>query len=391
MKKITALGIVSGFALASSVAQADVDRDFYFTLGAGGADFHSTSPDNSSNVQFNNLDESELYTAGLGFMFSPTFALQLTFNKFNPDDALGFGDEDLTSQSVDLMFFSDYDSDGASYVRLGLGQYSFESDIAGGGWQESDVAILGLGFEEALSDSVNIRAEFAVVNDTTYSRYDTQATLGFTFNFGGGDDDVAPVVKPVVPQTTKVVSNTNKDTDGDGVFDSKDMCPNTAANIVVDANGCELDSDGDGVKNSVDACPATPAGAKVDDKGCRLVLTETVTMTLNVKFQNNSSKLLPEFSDDIARLAKFMTEYPDTEVVVEGHSDSRGDDSYNMWLSEKRAKVVADVLVLNYNISRTRVSAKGMGETKPIADNNTAEGRATNRRVEAVIEATVSK
>jgi OOP family OmpA-OmpF porin len=377
--------------MASSLsfsAIADKERVVYFSILGGMQDFHSSGANNGP-IMSNSLDESDAIAAELGFMITDQAGFQLSYTKLNPNDAVGFGDEDLIMKSLDYMYYFKTDTDGSPYLRAGIGKYEFEDETAGGGWKESDIARLGLGFEQSLSDHFSWRTEIGMIRDDTTDRYDTQLLLGFTVNFGVGAKEPVPVVAPVAAPEIK--TNQRVDSDQDGVFDDVDQCPGTVAGVTVDARGCELDSDGDGVVNSKDACAATPVGAKVDEKGCRLVLEETVRMTLNVKFKNNSSALENQYQSDIARLAKFMKEYPDTKVVVEGHTDSVGKDSYNQWLSEKRAKTVADELVKTYAISADRVSFKGYGESRPVADNSTAEGRAKNRRVEAVIEATVKK
>ena len=114
---------------------------------------------------------------------------------------------------------------------------------------------------------------------------------------------------------------------------------------------------------------------------------ETVRVELDVKFDFDKSKVKPQYYPDIRNVADFMQQYPQTTTVVEGHTDSIGTDAYNQKLSERRANAVRDVLVNQYGISVDRVSAVGYGESRPVADNSTAEGRAINRRVEAAVEA----
>ncbi|WP_164503534.1 OmpA family protein [Pleionea sediminis] len=386
--KLLGVALVAG-SLSGFAEDAKVDRDVYFSILGGVQDFHSSNEDNSP-ILSNSLDESDAIAAELGFMFTDHSAFQLSYTKLNPDDAIGFGDEDLVMTSIDYMYYVNPDRTGGAYIRAGIGRYEFEDEFSGGGWEESDVYRFGLGFEDGLSDFWSWRGEIGVIRDETTKRLDTQLLLGLTMNFGGSDPK--PVVaKPKPVQAPVVERNTKKDSDRDGVFDANDQCPETAQGVVVDPQGCELDSDGDGIVNSKDSCAATPTGAKVDSRGCRLVLEETVRQTLNVKFKTNSSELQAEFKSDIAKLAKFMTEYPDTSVTIEGHTDSVGKASYNQWLSDKRAKSVANELVNTYGIAANRVNSRGFGESNPIADNSTQTGRAKNRRVEAVIEAKVRR
>lgn len=186
---------------------------------------------------------------------------------------------------------------------------------------------------------------------------------------------------PDTPQGVEVDTNgCPLDTDGDGVADYMDKCPGTPKDAPVDANGCPLDSDGDGVADYMDKCPGTPSGAKVDSSGCleQLVLR-------NVNFKLNSAELTAEAKQALAPIADALKGRPDIKaLVVEGHTDSTGAEAYNLQLSELRAQSVA-----NYFSDagvNAKITSKGMGETSPVADNTTAEGRAQNRRVELNVE-----
>ncbi len=114
---------------------------------------------------------------------------------------------------------------------------------------------------------------------------------------------------------------------------------------------------------------------------------EAVRVELDVKFDFDKAQVKPESYGDIKNLADFLTQYPQTTTVVEGHTDSVGSDAYNQGLSERRANAVRDVLVNQYGVGSDRVNAVGYGETRPVADNASADGRAVNRRVEAEVEA----
>jgi OOP family OmpA-OmpF porin len=158
------------------------------------------------------------------------------------------------------------------------------------------------------------------------------------------------------------------------VTDNLDRCPGTPAGAKVDASGCELDGDADGVPDSRDKCPETPKGDKVDTVGCSL------TRKLEVFFDNDSSKLKPESFKDLDLAVDFLKAVPSATGIIEGHTDSTGSDAYNQRLSEQRAKAVRDYIV-SKGIDPSRLEANGVGESQPVADNKTAEGRAQNRRV----------
>ncbi len=114
---------------------------------------------------------------------------------------------------------------------------------------------------------------------------------------------------------------------------------------------------------------------------------DVVSVELDVKFDFDKDVVRPDSYADIQNLADFMSQFPDTRTTVEGHTDSVGTDAYNLDLSERRANSVRKVLVDDYGVGSNRVDSVGYGETRPVADNATEEGRAINRRVEAHVEA----
>jgi outer membrane beta-barrel protein len=174
-----------------------------------------------------------------------------------------------------------------------------------------------------------------------------------------------------------------KDSDGDGVFDGLDKCPNTPRGAEVDATGCPKDSDGDGVFDGLDKCPGTPTGTKVDAKGCK-VLFEAQRRTLvleGVNFEFNSAKLTPKAEGVLDRVAMSLKEWTDIRVEVAGHTDSRGDDQYNLGLSTRRAMAVLNYLAAK-GVDPARMTARGYGEARPLVQERTAEDEKKNRRVE---------
>jgi OOP family OmpA-OmpF porin len=178
------------------------------------------------------------------------------------------------------------------------------------------------------------------------------------------------------------------DSDGDGVPDSLDKCPDTPKGVKVDKDGCPVDSDGDGVPDYRDKCPDTPAGVTVDKDGCPL--PKKVSIALEIEFDSGKAVIKPQYDDQIKKVADFMNTYRETTAVIEGHTDNVGKEKSNETLSTKRAESVKTYLVQKYGIAAGRLSAKGFGSSQPMADNATAEGRQKNRRITAVIE-TMSK
>ena len=113
--------------------------------------------------------------------------------------------------------------------------------------------------------------------------------------------------------------------------------------------------------------------------------------TLDVKFDFDKSVIKKGYYGDIDNLVSVMKQYPETNVALEGHTDSVGSDAYNKRLSQRRADVVKQYMVEKGGIEANRLNAIGYGEERPIASNATAEGRAQNRRTEAVVEYLIKK
>lgn len=151
----------------------------------------------------------------------------------------------------------------------------------------------------------------------------------------------------------------------------------------------DKDSDQDGVKDRLDKCPGTAAGVRVDAAGCP-VLLEDVAIDLNVLFATDKAVIIDNAYVDILKVADFMRKYPTVEMIVEGHTDSRASIIHNQKLSARRAQAVRREL-LRFGVDGSRLRAVGYGELRPVADNDTEEGRAKNRRVVATAKAQISK
>ncbi len=141
----------------------------------------------------------------------------------------------------------------------------------------------------------------------------------------------------------------------------------------------EADSDGDGVVDSLDKCPDTPHGYKVDPTGC------PVHVTLHLHFAFDSSVIPASDYPEVEKLAKVMKENPPAKAIIIGHTDWTGTDEYNQKLSERRALSLSKKLQEN-GIEVNRIQTSGKGEKEPIATNSTSEGRAKNRRIEVNLE-----
>ncbi len=196
---------------------------------------------------------------------------------------------------------------------------------------------------------------------------------------------------PDTPQGVSVdQSGCALDSDKDGVADNRDNCPDTPQGVNVDQNGCALDSDGDGVADYRDNCPDTPPGKSVDTQGCPESLatqsgakmTESGTWLIeDIKFDTSSANIKSGSYAVMAEIAAVLKQNPDLKVEVQGHTDSAGSLALNNTLSVDRANAVRDSLI-DQGVDPNQLTAEGYGPSRPLVTNDTAQGRASNRRVE---------
>ncbi len=264
----------------------------------------------------------------------------------------------------------------------------------------------GVGAKIPFTDNLALKLEALYMLKHNDNRWDNNVAVlaGLNFAFGAKAQKAAPVVAAAAPAVV------DGDDDNDGVLNSKDNCLYTPAGVKVDALGCALvlDSDNDGVNDNIDKCPTTPKGTKVDEKGCKLNLDDDkdgvlnsddicpntplgeavnsdgcpASVNLHINFENNSAQITSESETRIQKYADFLNNYTNYSAQIVGYTDSRGSASYNKQLSKRRAEAVVADLVKR-GVDPKQLSATGMGEENPVADNSTSEGRAKNRRIEA--------
>ena len=322
------------------------------------------------------------------------------------------------------------------YVYLG-GGYANLADASEG------TLNAGLGFNTWFSDNLGLNFQSGGKKQFAGKVQDHfQHSIGLVFQFGGKDTDGDGVYdrEDACPEVAGLKEfNGCPDADGDGIKDSDDACPEVAG--LAELNGCP-DADGDGIADKDDACP-TKAGLKSlngcpdadsdgvadnkdkcpntagpsdnagcpwpdtdkdgvldkDDKcpnvagvasnnGCpEVIIKEEEVEKLkefakSIFFNTGKTTFRTGVVGKLDLIGKILAENPKANFSIEGHTDSSGRASYNLKLSERRAKSVLDYLVNKSGVSPSRLTSKGFGEEYPIADNKTRDGRAQNRRVE---------
>lgn len=142
-----------------------------------------------------------------------------------------------------------------------------------------------------------------------------------------------------------------------------------------------VDSDNDGVPDQNDRCPGTLQGLATDNRGCAATAAQSSVRLEGVTFELDSARLTAAATQTLRRVAEALRGEPNLRAEIAGHTDSTGSDEYNQRLSQQRAESALEFLV-SQGIDRSRLVARGYGETRPVADNGTAAGRERNRRVE---------
>jgi len=326
-------------------------------------------------------------------------------------------------------------------LRLLEDHYVFNPFVSGGvgisyydaKWGAYLPAGVGVQFKLSSEEIVRVQAQYRVgITEMTSNHFNYSVGIGFPLT---EKKEVKVKPAPVVPAPVE-----EKDTDGDGIMDSNDQCPTVKG--VAKYNGCPVpDSDNDGLADDVDKCPTVAGLAKYngcpvpdsdkdgindeDDncpmvagfaryKGCPVPDTdkdglndeedkcptvagpasnngcpeapkeeEVKQVTESAKliyFETGSAKLKTTSYPALDRVIKVMKSNTTATLSIEGHTDNTGDAVKNQKLSEDRAKSVKAYLVKK-GIEETRLEAKGFGDTKPVASNATAAGKAKNRRV----------
>jgi OOP family OmpA-OmpF porin len=372
---LAALGLAAAAALPLAAHAADESTNkWYFTPMVYGTWISDAK----------RADDDFTYGFAFGRNFGERFSLELGWNHGKFDGAIGLGELQLDTFSLDGLVHFYRESKIHPYLTAGLfateGDRDFGPTGSGSGLQAGLGILSNLYTNPARTSVVSLRAE--VKNRWTARarrpnadwQSDTLAGIGVQFHFGAANPLPAAIVAE--EPTPAPVPEAPKDSDGDGVIDANDQCPDTPAGAAVNADGCELDADADGVVDRLDRCPGTPAGIKVDANGCEI---EEIVLK-GVTFDTDKATLKPASIAVLDGVVELLRKRPEAKVEIRGHTDSVGKDAYNQKLSERRAQAVVDYLV-SKGIPAANLSAKGFGESRPVASNDTPEGREQNRRV----------
>ncbi|OGO75892.1 MAG: hypothetical protein A2203_07690 [Chromatiales bacterium RIFOXYA1_FULL_46_5] len=337
--------LISTATLAESSKPLVSDRVF----GSAFAEYYFPDADKSTTSEWSYVKRGYGYGLEVGYNLDETWALRAEFARQHLKQQ--FSDDKLVGKRVGIDAL--YNLAGTSAYFVG-GLKHLDIDTT----DDATALNVGIGYRKYLTENFSVFGEMNRFQGISENFADANIKLGMSVLFGDA---------PVVAEPTAAPE------------------PVQAPVVVV------ADSDNDGVPDSSDLCPGTPSTDKVDANGCSIFTEKEVNFTLKAQFANDSAEIKPEYRSEIADLAAFLKRFPGTDVEIGGHASNVGTAAYNLKLSERRADAVARVLLNEHGISAGRVTVKGYGITRPKVEGNTPAAHAANRRIEAVVTATIKE
>ena len=336
MKKI----LLSTIACATMVLAANSDYKYEITpmFSTAFAEHNTDLPKAYSNAGLAlgfNLSDSMFDQVELGFLRSIEDVNYQTANR----------DTGITRVFTNLVKEYDLNSAISLYALVGAGVEIFDDEFANN--EDGLFGNYGAGIKMKVYDDIAMKIDLRHAIEVDHGDNTLLYNIGIAIPFG----EVAKPAPVVVPAPAPVVPKpapAPKDSDNDGVIDALDQCPNTMAKAKVDAVGC------------------------------------MTLINLDINFDTNSAVIKDGYKSRIVEFANMLKANPKLSATIEAHTDSVGSDAYNQKLSERRAASAVEALKA-LKVDPSKIKSVGYGETRPTASNDTVEGRAENRRVEATM------
>ena len=427
MKKIGILLILVALMTASSTAQAEIKEGSFSFAPFAGVYFFEGNQDQKT---------SDIYGVRAGYNFTKHLGLELLFSGTQTEiEDLGWHGtpwQDIYNYGIEGLYhfmpegrFVPFIAIGFGGIHYSKGTHAFNDPAYYELFEANKIAVdYGAGLKYFLTDNfalrVDVRHELPLNgrwNNPNFIHNDLIASFGINLAFGGGKKVVEEAPKEEVKVEEShfpVPMDTTTDSDGDGVPDYLDKCPNTPHGVRVDKDGCPVDSDHDGVPDYRDKCPGTPRDVEVDKDGCPVdsdhdgvpdyrdkcpntpsgvqvdkngcPRANKVYMILKIEFDPYKADIKKKYHKEIKQVADFMKKNLQATANIAGHTDNIGNRKHNIKLSKARAESVRKYLIAKFGIKASRIKATGYGPDRPIASNKTPEGRQSNRRVVASFE-----
>jgi OOP family OmpA-OmpF porin len=332
MKKTLTLVVAGLMAALATVASAG-NREEAFSVSPviGGYTYDGKQ----------HLDTSPVYGVRLGYNFTKAFGVEGLFDYANTESTITDRKMDMYRYGGEMLYHFFPDNTLVPYVAAGYAGLNFDNIQPRGAFD------YGAGLKWFLTENFALRGDVrhllyksGGINDTTFNNF--EYSIGAYIPFGGTAQAVKAVEAPATPTPAP----------------APEAAPAPAPEAPLE---------------EIPAAEPTPGHYKY-------------CITLHIEFDIDKADIRPDYHDEAAKAGDFLKKYPDTTAVIEGHSDNVGTPEHNLDLSQRRAESVVNYLVEKFGIERSRLTAKGYGETRPVADNSTDEGKQKNRRIEAVID-----
>jgi len=405
MKKTLAL-VVAGMMAAFATTASAGNKEGAFSLSPviGGYTY--------DGVQ--HLDTNPVYGARLGYNFTKAFGVEALFDYAHTESTLTDKKSDMYRYGGELLYHFFPDNTLVPYVAAGYAGLNFDNIKPQGAFD------YGAGLKWFLTDNFALRGDVrhillksGGVNSTTFNN--VEYTVGAYIPFGGA----APAVKaaeapaapapapeppkavepppaapaPAAPSSTLTVAPAAI-TKGQPATLSWTSRNATACDIQpgigpvqpqgsmsitpADTTDYTLTCTGNG--GSATSTAKVAVAAPVVPKPVAKLCSPT---TLEIQFDTAKADIKPRYHNELKKVGDFLKENPGAKGVIEGHTDNVGSLKMNMDLSQRRAESVRAYIIKNFGIAPERISAKGYGPTKPVADNKTTAGKQKNRRIDA--------
>lgn len=284
-------------------------------------------------IKVNAFIESIGYGTSAQYRFSKDWSARVEYAVQNTNDANRYG--------ADALY---HIGNSPVYGIVGLKQIDTSESIT--------TANIGVGIAHKVSKRWGVLLESVWYEGLNEDYTEMGLKLGVSYSFGGSSDSAR--------------TNSSKN---DPARNNLATTATTAAAV------SHKDADKDNIIDSVDICPNTPIEDAVDSKGCSRYEDHEVSVNLLVNFSHNTSAIDAKYFDNIASLAHYLIDNPDTTLKIEGHASPAGEEDYNLALSKRRAESVANILVKRYDINKSRIKTIGHGESKFKKDRPHAESR----------------
>jgi OOP family OmpA-OmpF porin len=361
MKQIKLAPLTIGVMLLAGTAVVSAAQGPYIGPTVGYYGFDGDRDNGTINGQLatpnkdDNADDGVFYGLSLGYQFNDHFALEFNYSRLDSEANVAGTDTDGKAQTkgsnvdgnmfrLDGLFSMPLSKSFSPYFVMGYTRLNLDPDFTN---NKHNMVDLGAGAKYSFTKAISLRGDVRGFFEDGFSDYGVNVGLFYLL------DTTPPAKKaPEIDQ-------------------------------------CALDDDNDGVGNCDDTCPGTVAGDNIDTNGCAIIEkapAQPISLTLEIHFASGKHFISPEYFPELEKVADALKKYSDATAEIAGHTDSRGRAKSNQRLSERRANAVRDALIAEFGIDGSRITAVGYGESDPIADNSTREGRAQNRRVVGIVQ-----